>query len=335
LVIASISAGNGIMVRYKGKTIVLDPSFTPSADVVFISHAHMDHVHKATGKTVTLASNETVVLAKERGCNIGETKESLPGLELMDSGHILGSKGLLIDGEIFYTGDMAGRPRGFLNSGKLVKSNILIIDSTYGTEQYRFPPIEDICDRVNRSIADCFSKGRPVLLMGYPLGKSQILTYLFSNWEPYLYFCESVRRMNEVHVKMGVDLPTDLVSYEEARERGLLEKKPWVLICPLQSGKNSFIRTLKRRYNVVTIGFTGWSVSHNYANRMSLNYAFPLSDHCDFDELVNVVKNSDANKVFTVYGHATEFAEHLRNMGFDASPLPGAQKSLGEYMKGD
>jgi putative mRNA 3-end processing factor len=68
---------------------------------------------------------------------------------------------------------------------------------------------------------------------------------------------------------------------------------------------------------------------------MGLDHAFPLSDHCDFDELVGMVKSSNADKVFTVYGHATEFAEHLRKMGIDASPLPGAQKSLSEYMKGD
>ena len=113
----------------------------------------------------------------------------------MDSGYILGSRGLISENELNYTGDSAGIPRGFLPNGKPVKYNTLILESTFGEEEYRVPPIAIIQDRVNKLIADLFSRGIPVLLMGYALGKAQIVSYLFSSWQP-MYSHEAVFKMN-------------------------------------------------------------------------------------------------------------------------------------------
>ena len=37
---------------------------------------------------------------------------------------------------------------------------------------------------VNEIISSLYSKGKPVLLLGYELGKSQTISQLFSNWDP-------------------------------------------------------------------------------------------------------------------------------------------------------
>ena len=39
--------------------------------------------------------------------------------------------------------------------------------------------------------------------------------------------------------------------------------------------------------------------------------SIPFSDHCDFDELVEVVKKSKPEKIFTIHGFQKEFAHHL------------------------
>ncbi len=52
----------------------------------------------------------------------------------------------------------------------------------------------------------------------------------------------------------------------------------------------------------------------------------PLSDHADFDDLVRLVRESQARRIITMHG-ASKFAAILREMGFNAEHLaqhPGA-----------
>ena len=58
-----------------------------------------------------LASIETNEIANLRGFKMENHVESLDDFSLVDSGHILGAKGLLFD-DIFYTGDICTRNRG-------------------------------------------------------------------------------------------------------------------------------------------------------------------------------------------------------------------------------
>ena len=326
----SITNDDGVLIKYGKTKIALDPHKASDADLIFVSHAHIDHAHPQKNDTKVLASEETALLAKERGIDLGKTKQELEGFELVDSGHILGSRGLLIDGKIFYTGDLATRPRAFLNEGKSVKCNTLIIESTYGKSDYRFPPLAKLLDEVNRLISDLFSRGVPIVIMGYPLGKAQVLSYLFSSWDP-IYAHESVQRMNDAYTKMGIEL-REFASYQEAVKKDSLKRKPWILISPLWSGRTNFVKALKKRYNAVTIAFSGWSIEPSYKYAMSFDYAFPLSDHCDFDELIRFVKDCKPEKVYTVHGFSSELANHLGRLGYDATPLLNSQKSLDESL---
>lgn len=326
-----VSQGNGISVQYNGKRVVLDPSSSIDADVIFISHAHMDHMHRPKQNSVVLTSHETAYLAAQRDNELGAVETKLEGYEMIDSGHILGSRGLLIENELYYTGDIAGRPRGFLPKGKPVKCKTLILESTFGEEEYRFPPIAIIQDRVNKLIADLFSRGIPVLLMGYALGKAQIVSYLFSSWQP-MYSHEAVFKMNEAYRTLNVDLKEESIEISKAEEEGLLKRMPWVMVAPMSSGRSKFVKSLKEKYGVVTIGFSGWAVNDRYKHARALDYAFPISDHCDFYELVSFVKECEPERVYTFHGSAVSFAEHLRGIGFDAEPLLGAQKSLKSFI---
>ena len=326
-----VSQGNGIEVQHRGRTVTLDPSSSVEANVVFVSHAHMDHMHRPGDDSVVLTSRETAYLAAQRSNDLGDVKTELEGYEMIDSGHILGSRGLLIENEVYYTGDIVGRPRGFLQKGKTVKCKTLILESTFGEEEYRFPPIAIVQDRVNKLISDLFSKGIPVLLMGYPLGKAQILSYLFSSWQP-MYSHEAVFKMNEAYRTLNVDMKGDPIESSRAEDRGLLKRMPWVMVGPLSSGRSTFVKRLKEKYGVVTIGFSGWAVNDSYKHSRALDYAFPISDHCDFYELVSFVKECEPEKVYTFHGASISLAEHLRKIGFDAEPLLGAQKSLRNFI---
>lgn len=316
---------NGVVCFTNGRTINLDPRYAMPQSVNFVSHAHSDHLPNRK-EGLILATRETREIATLRGHDLSNHVESLDDFSLYDSGHILGSRGLLFD-DIFYTGDICTRDRGFLCGASIPKCKVLITECTFGRPEFVFPKVDDLVTRVNEIVAEMYHKGKPVLLLGYQLGKAQLLSYLFGHWEP-LYYHDSVKEMNDLHRRLGIPLKEGL-GHTEAESRGLLEKKPWVMVCPLMSENSPFIKQMKAKYDAVTIGFSGWAKSLQASYGRKNDYSVPLSDHCDYNDLVGLVKKTGAEKIYTVHGFVQEFATSLVKMGFDAQPL--RESSLDEF----
>jgi putative mRNA 3-end processing factor len=316
---------NGILCEVDDKRVYLDPKNSDVNGINFVSHAHSDHLPSKNGGTI-LSSIETNEIADLRGFRMENHVESLDDFSLIDSGHILGAKGLLFD-DIFYTGDVCTRDRGFLKGAKIPKCKTLITECTFGLPEFVFPKLEDILKQVNELISELYGRGVPVILMGYQLGKAQTITQFFGHWGP-LYLHDSVKDMNTLHQKFGVTLHqkfgvslNDGIGHTEAEKNGLLEKKPWVMVAPMMSSKNKFVQDMKSKYGAVTIGFSGWAQSIKYSFGRRTDYSIPMSDHCDYNELIDMVVQSGAEQVYTIHGFVDEFAEDLRKRGISAQPL--------------
>ena len=307
---------NGITYKTNNSSIHLDPKTVQSDGINFVSHAHIDHLPKG-GSGKIIASKETNEIAKSRGFSF-DSQDSLEDFSLIDTGHILGSKGLFFD-DIFYTGDITLRDRGFLKGAKIPKCKTLITECTFGLPEFIFPEINKIVEHVNEIISELYSNGRPVLLLGYELGKSQTISQLFDSWEP-MYYHDSIKKMNDLHRTLGMPIREE-IGYSEAKSSGLLEMKPWVMVAPMMSSKNNFIQEMKQKYGAVTIGFSGWAKSKKFGFSRGTDYSIPLSDHCDYNELIQLVKESGAEKVYTIHGFVDEFAQDLVRQGFSAQPL--------------
>lgn len=316
---------NGILCEVNENRVYLDPKNSDKSGINFVSHAHSDHLPTKNGGTI-LASIETNEIASLRGFKMENHVDSLENFSLVDSGHILGAKGLLFD-DIFYTGDICTRDRGFLHGAKIPKCKTLITECTFGLPEFVFPKMEEIQRQVNELISELYGKGIPVILMGYQLGKAQTITQLFGHWGP-LYFHDSVKEMNLLHQKFGVSL-NDGIGHSEAEKNGLLDKKPWVMVAPLMSSKNKFIQDMKSKYGAVTIGFSGWAQSSRFSFGRRTDYSIPMSDHCDYNELVEMVVQSGAEQVYTIHGFVDEFAQELRKIGIAAQPL--IENSLDDF----
>ena len=308
---------NGILCDNGTSRVSLDPKKSDFDGINFVSHAHTDHLPSKNGGTI-LSSIETNEIAELRGFKMENHTKSLENFSLIDSGHILGARGLLFD-DIFYTGDICTRDRGFLQGAKIPKCKTLITECTFGLAEFIFPALDEIKKQVNELISELYGKGIPVILMGYQLGKAQTITQLFGHWGP-LYLHDSVKEMNSLHQKFGVPLP-DGIGHSEAEKNGLLEKKPWMMVAPMMSSKNKFVQEMKSKYGAVTIGFSGWAQSKKFSFGRRTDYSIPMSDHCDFNELVDMVVQSGAEKVYTIHGFVNEFAEHLRKIGISSQPL--------------
>src|SRR2546421_7657486 len=89
-------------------------------------------------------------------------------------------------------------------------------------------------------------------------------------------------------------------------------------VCPPNLAGSAALRKLGR---VRTAILTGWAVDPNCRYRYQVDAAFPLSDHADFHDLLEFVRQVAPKKVFTLHGFAADFAQTLRDFGFDAQAL--------------
>ncbi len=333
LVLMQITCRDGIEIIEEGRKILIDPRHAQGADAVFISHSHADHLPAGSMPKVLcqgthppnpeiLCSRETAALASARGKELGKTSESLElgglRLEMKPNGHILGSRALTIDNgkKVVYTSDVSTQSRAFLKGYEPEKCDVLIIEATFGLPCFMFPNAREIEKEAKDWVNETIGKGESAILMGYSLGKSQVISYLFKEYAQY--FHEEVEGINAVYRNFGVSLP------EERKDN---RKDPFIMVSPPLSQKNKRLDALRKKHKIRTAIFSGWAGS----GFRGYDKAFPLSDHCDFLGLKRIVEKSRAEKIYTVHGYAREFAARLQKLGYNAHALGDKQKTIGDF----
>jgi len=175
----TIRLGNGIELLDETK-YYFDPTDIGYGGIHCLSHAHFDHL---PGKVL---GDEVVCSPITLRCASDRLKKGLraiehPSIQVLDSGHILGSSMFLVEGEkrVLYTGDLCTRDRLGMKGATPVKADVLILESTYGLPRYVFPPREESEKELRDWVEDKISSGHSVAVLAYPLGKSQEMLMLF------------------------------------------------------------------------------------------------------------------------------------------------------------
>ena len=295
-------------------------------DVNIASHAHMDHAFQGDGKIV--ASDLTRRLLESRLERELELNEH-PDVKLIDSGHILGSTAALIktdDKRILYTGDVSTRNRAYIDGFDPVDADILITESTYGIPAYKFPEQQQIEENIKAWI----ERTESPFLFGYSLGKAQKIQWLAQKvTDKPLVAHGAVMKMNKV-VEKHTDLNFNARPYGE--NKGLLENGEGIFIGPTRFAKTDALNKLVNASNGVKVGFSGWGMADQYKYRGGYDKVFPFSDHCGFNDLVEMVRKVDPEKVYTHHGFDSEFASYLkRKEGINARALKENQASLTDF----
>ncbi len=317
---------DGIHIETDNRKYVMDSRKT-SGDVTVVSHAHMDHVHR--GENPVVASDLTQKLGSER-LNDEIKTESHRNIELIDSGHIIGSSSVLIEenGEkILYTGDVSMQDRVYLDGFQAVEADKLVVESTYGIPAYRLPEQKQVERQIGDWIQDT---DKTPYLFGYSLGKAQKIQHIVkNNSDKPIIAHGSVMKMNRI-LEEHTDLSFNALKYGEKKD--LLRDGEAVFIGPTSFSRSDAIKKLVEKSNGVKAGFSGWGVQDSYQHRGGYDKVFPLSDHCGFDDLVELVNSVDPEKVYTHHGFDSEFASHLKKeYGYNARALKENQSSLTDF----
>jgi putative mRNA 3-end processing factor len=320
-----------IHIEGKNWKISCDSTNSKYYPLSFISHAHSDHIPRKLPKTDIITSNVTRQLLKNIVSNYEEPEfhESVNQEEVsftqISSGHIIGSTALIADsneGKVIFTGDVSIRDKGFLQPFDPVECDTLVIESTFGSPEFEFPHYNEIIKQTKDEISDYLNKGIPVMLMGYALGKAQMLYHAFGELSETIILHGSNHKINTVLETEKIEGHIESIAYQDAKEDGVLDNNnDWIFFAPLKTGRNEFYSYLKKKYGVVLFAFSGWAISQSYRYRMGVDHSVPISDHADFSELIEICEKCNPNQIFTVYGYTNRFAAELRRRGFTAYPL--------------
>ncbi len=287
----------------------------------FVSHAHSDHIAR---HELALATAATGHLYRHRlgpRHRVLEMQYGVPvefgGLRLTayPAGHCLGSAMLLADDgqrSLLYTGDFKLGPSATSEPAELPQADVLVMESTFGQPRYRLPPRDDVIDELVALVRRTLQAGKTPVIHAYPLGKSQEVTRLLTNHGIPVLQHQIIFEISQVYVRCGVDLGRFSVFAGEAVEGHAIVTLP----------KSAKKYRLPRLGNTVSIAVTGWAADESTRWRLGVDHALPLSDHADYDDLLETVRRVEPTEIFCTHG-PPGFAEHLCDLGFNAYPLNG------------
>lgn len=296
----------------------LDP--TTRRERAVVSHAHSDHVRRhghiiATPDTLHLIAHRYRRPVGGEAVPWGQRQEfSSFSLTLLPAGHVRGSAQVLIERRgqrLLYSGDLKLSPSRTAEPAEVPEADVLVVEATFGRPRYRFPPADEVTRDIVAFCRTVLATGGTPVLLAYALGKAQELMGRLADADLPLVVHPSVEAVCRLYEAMGVPLPPyRLLSSDLA---------PGVVICPPHARREPLLAGLR----APRLAFvSGWAVDPSLRFRMGVDAAFCLSDHADYDELLEYVRRVGARRIYTVYGFAADLAADLRARGYDARPLP-------------
>ena len=129
----------------------------------------------------------------------------------------------------------------------------------------------------------------------------------------------SAWEMLEVYRELGVPFE-NCVAYEMGPVRH------GVLIVPPNLGASSIVRRLPRRR---TAFLSGWALGPPERAGRRWDAAFPISDHADYGELLEMVERVGPSRIYTLHGPES-FAARLRSRGQDARVAGAVGEDAGQ-----
>ena len=294
----------------------------PDADVVYISHAHADHVIR-TDKDI-LASSETFRLiqrerSKNRKSGVKEPKHrpEMQSVELFPSGHMLGSTQIRMHNgkTIVYTGDFKLRDGFTVKAAPILQCDELIVDATFGNPAFKFPSRDAVKDSIINWINE--KPEDNVIFGAYRMGKSQELIKLLNTAGIKPLVTPPIETVCKAYEELGMDLQRVVMGSEDS-ENVLNSNDRFVAIFPFNKVNGDLELEMSEVYGKTSCAVvTGWCLTRQFSVK-----AFPLSDHAGFEEILEYAEGSGAKKVICRFGEASRLVDALRRRGINSKWMP-------------
>ncbi len=298
--------------------VYLDP-WKPVKKAI-ITHGHADHSRYGHEQYITHPSNIPIIRhrlgdIRVRGVAWGETfRVNGVQFSLHPAGHIIGSSQVRVEyqGEVWvFSGDYKLEDDGLAVPYEPVRCHTFITECTFGLPAFKWLPQEEVFRQIHEWWATNQQEGKTSVLFGYSLGKAQrLLKHLDLNLGT-IYTHGAIENMNEV-VREVADLPpTTRITRETTKE----ELRGNLVLAPPSAHGSPWIRKM---VPFVTASASGWMTFRGARRRRAVDRGFVLSDHCDWQGLLQAIGETGAEKVICTHGYTEIFSRYLREQGYDA-----------------
>ncbi len=294
-------------------------------DKALITHAHSDHARLGSKSYLAVDKSENLLKCR-LGHNISlqtvryDEIINLNGIKVSfhPAGHILGSAQIRLEYDkevVVVSGDYKTEEDFTCEKFEPVPCNTFITESTFGLPIYKWSPQKEIFDDINNWWKQNINSGKTSLLFGYSLGKAQrLISGLDPSIGPILTH-GAVENINNCYRLSGINLP-ETTYLGNIKDKDI--PKEAIIIAP-PSGDNP--GWMKKFENVSRAFASGWMQVRGARRRRSMDRGFVLSDHADWNGLINTIKETGAENIFVTHGYTSVFVRWLKENGWNALPL--------------
>lgn len=286
-----------------------------------ITHGHSDH--SRWGHNQYLCTRASKPIIRHRlgpinitGVNFGESL-NINGVKVSfhPAGHILGSAQIRVEhkGEVWVaSGDYKLEDDGLATAFYPVKCHCFISECTFGLPVYKWKPQEEVFEEINSWWRKNKAEGKVTVLTGYALGKAQRIIQGLDTSIGKIYTHGAIENMNEVIRDAGVPLPTTIRVNQSIKHKEYIGN----IVIAVPSALGS---PWMRKFKSVSVGVaSGWMSLRGTRRRRAVDRGFVLSDHADWDGLLQAIEATAANKIIATHGYTEIFSKYLREQGLEA-----------------
>ncbi len=288
-----------------------------------ITHGHSDHARGGMKHYLCHTDSEHILrqrLSKKIAVQTLAYREPLimngVRVSLHPAGHLLGSAQVRVEygGEVWVaSGDYAMLPDDTCEPFEPLACRVFITETTFGLPIYRWPNPRDVFESINRWWRQNAADGVTSVMYAYSLGKAQrVMAGVDASIGPILTH-GAVEKMTACYRKSSVTLPktrcVDRVSDPKTFEKALI-------ITP-SSGKNA--TWIEHCKHVSTAFASGWMHLRKGRKNSALDRGFVLSDHADWDGIVQAIGLSRADTIWAMHGSTPAFVRWLQERGLNAT----------------
>ena len=302
----------------------IDP-MQPVAHAV-VTHGHADHARSGHGHVYATEATLAIMRARygddhalvECPLQYGEDLFlNRVRISLHPAGHILGSAQVRLEYEgssIVFSGDYKRRTDPTCVPFEPVACDVFVTEATFALPVFVHPPLEDEIAKLQRSLSQ-FPE-RCHLIGVYALGKCQRLMMALraAGYGETIYLHGAMIKLCELYQGFGIDIgPWDLVTPENAKS---LAGK--IVLCPPSALQDRWSRRLP---DVLTAAASGWMRIRARAKQKGVELPLVVSDHADWNELVQTLDDVGAPEVWVTHGRDDALVYYATQHGFKAQAL--------------
>ena len=293
-------------------------------DRAVITHGHSDHAR--WGNKSYLCHHHTLPILQLRlGPNHYQSVEwnepvIMNGVKvsLHPAGHIIGSSQVRVEylGEVWVvSGDYKCEYDGLSGQFEIVPCNTFITESTFGLPIYNWKPQQEIYADMQQWIKELNNDGKTAVLTAYSLGKAQRILQPISETGIPIFLHGAVYNVHRTLVDAGWKLPSAKRVELDAPKESF---KKSVVIVPGSAIGSPWMK----RFTPYAVGScSGWMQVRGNVRRRNVDAGFALSDHADWNGLLQTIKATGAEKVYVTHGFQSAFSRYLNEIGIEAGEV--------------